>query len=68
MTIKKIKIKTNMPLPGYPEGSVVPVPVDAAGIPINKFWRDRLRDAELDNCVEIVKAPRKTSNKNEEKS
>lgn len=32
------------------------------GIPMQQFWRDRLKDAEYDNCVKIVqKTTRKPS-------
>lgn len=29
---------------------------DNNGIPVERFWRNRLKDAETDNCVEVVKA------------
>lgn len=28
---------------------------DNAGIPVDRFWRNRLKDAKIDNCVEVVK-------------
>ena len=27
---------------------------DNGGIPVDRFWRNRLKDAEIDNCVEVV--------------
>lgn len=34
---------------------VVTIQTDANGVPLAQFWRKRLKDAERDNCVEIVK-------------
>ena len=34
----------------------VTVQTDSAGVPLERFWRNRIKDAEADNCVEIVKA------------
>lgn len=39
----------------HSKGTKVLVPTDKKGTPLEKFWRDRLRDAATDNCVEIVK-------------
>ena len=61
--MKSIKIKINKKIPEHNPGVTVSVLVDAAGTPILQSWRDRLKDAEIDNCVEIVKEP-KTQTKN----
>ena len=60
-------IKINKPIHGHPLGSIARVRADDDGVPIEKYWRDRLRDAVIDDCVEIVKATRKTPNKTAEK-
>ena len=65
--MKIIHIKINKPIHGHPSGSTVRVRADDAGIPVDKFWRDRLRDADIDNCVEIVPKV-STKNKDKEKS
>ena len=54
--MKQIKLKINN-VPGY--SGVVNVKTDAMGTPLEKFWRNRLKDAEMDQCVEIVKATKK---------
>ena len=51
---------------GHPKGSTVPVQTDKNGTATEKFWRDRLRDAEVDNCVEIVKPKTKTKSSKED--
>ena len=73
MKAKKAQIKINLPLPGHPVDSTVLVDVDGNGIPLSKFWRDRLHDAETDGCVTVVrqyppKAKSKTINKDKEKT
>jgi len=39
---------------------LVTIKTDKNGLPLDKFWRDRLKDSQLDNCVEIVKTKSKT--------
>lgn len=53
MATKKIKVLK--PIPGYEVGAIVEIKVNR-GVPLKKFWRDRLKDAAIDNCVEIVKS------------
>lgn len=38
---------------GY--NGVVTIAVDSDGVPLSKFWRNRLKDSEIDNCVEVIK-------------
>lgn len=52
-----MKLKINN-VPGY--SGVVTVTTDKNGIPLDRFWRNRLKDAETDNCVEVVKASKAT--------
>jgi len=40
------------------------VNTDERGVPLERFWRKRLADAETDNCVEIVRPKRKRNNDN----
>ena len=53
--MKTIQVKINKSFPPHQAGQIVRVPVNDFGTPIGKLWRDRLRDAETDQCVEIVK-------------
>ena len=48
----KIKLKINKDLRGFKAGAIVTVPLD-------RYWRSRLEDAKIDNCVEIVKNSQK---------
>ena len=54
------KIKLNVALRGNPKGSILGIEVyDETNdyddyIPIDIYWRRRLKDAEVDNCIEFV--------------
>ena len=60
-----MKLKLNMPLRGLPAGHEIEVETDKEGIPLDKFWRRRLRDSEIDNCVEKVVAKKSVSKSKE---
>lgn len=50
MRIKILKkIKSNLEV-----GKIIKIE-DKEGIPTNRFWRARLKDSKIDNCIEIVK-------------
>lgn len=50
-----IRIRVLHPgLPGHSVGDVVEVAVDSEGTPLEQFWRRRLKDAERDDCCEVV--------------
>ena len=65
-----VNIKINKAILNHVVGAIVRVPADDAGIPTDKFWRDRLRDADIDNCVEVVPdvSIKNKPNKDKEKS
>ena len=52
-----MKLKLNQDL-RTPKGKLVKDVIieidDVEGVPLDKFWRNRLKDSALDNCVEIV--------------
>ena len=51
---KKINVRLNTPLRGYKEGQTVRIATDANGVPKERYWRDRFKDALTDNCVEVI--------------
>ena len=55
-----MKLKINN-VKGY--AGTVTVKCDDYGVPLDKFWRDRIKDALTDNCVEVVttKKPKRTA-------
>lgn len=63
-----IKMKCNQNLGRFKEGQVVQIQANDKGVPVDKFWRNRLRDAEVDGCCEIVKEDKKVSKKKSEQS
>lgn len=46
----KLKILTAMA--GHAAGATITVK-DIGGVPTDPFWRRRIRDAEIDGCVEV---------------
>ena len=50
-----LTVRVNKDIPGYKSGQSVRVAA-SNGVPTLKFWRDRLRDSKLDNCVSIDRA------------
>ena len=54
----KLKISIDKSFMQYTKGSIITVNAKD-GIPVDKFWRDRLKDSEIDGCVSIVKKTRK---------
>lgn len=51
-----MKIKINN-VTGF--AGTLTIQTDENGVPLERFWRKRLKDAETDNCIEIVKTPKK---------
>lgn len=48
------KLQLNTALRGYPAGAQVNIRVDKKGIPLDPYWRDRVKDSSIDKCVEIL--------------
>lgn len=59
-----MKLKLNQPMAGYEAGREVTIQTDRNGVPLEKFWRRRIRDAKIDNCVEVVKPSKPKREKN----
>ena len=49
-----MKLKLNTDLELNKQGDIVEVS-DTLGIPHSQYWRQRLKDAVIDNCVEVIK-------------
>ena len=47
-----MKIKLNVDMGVHKAGAVIDVP-DRDGIPLDRHWRDLLKDAKIDNCCEV---------------
>ena len=56
-------LQVNANIGGLTKGAVVPIKVDKAGTPLDQYWRNRLKDSKIDNCVEFVKSPPKKAAK-----
>lgn len=53
----KLKLNQNIKFSGkvFNKDTIIEVDVDANNVPLEQFWRRRLKDSLIDNCVEVVK-------------
>lgn len=49
-------LATNLSYQGvkYLAGQTVKIKCDDSSIPLDKFWRRRLKDSTLDNCLKVT--------------
>lgn len=50
----RIKIKLNYAFSFHKKGDIIDIEVDEEGTPLNIYWRKRLNDSKLDNCIEVI--------------
>jgi hypothetical protein len=50
-----IKLQVNIPMLGKDKGDIITLETKG-GVIIDQFWRNRLNDSPIDNCVTIVKS------------
>ena len=50
-----MKIKLNYDLRKHKKNDIIEIAVDENNVPIDRYWRNRLRDSKIDNCVTIKK-------------
>lgn len=54
-----IKLELNADMRGHRKGSIIEVQTDHKQVPLDPYWRARLKDAEIDNSVKVIKPSRK---------
>jgi hypothetical protein len=59
--IKALKLNTD--LRGKKAGSIVRIKTDTNGVPLDHYWRNRLKDSKIDNCVELLPSKKKPVSK-----
>lgn len=52
---KIMKIKILKELKAHKSGDVVSIKVDNHGVPLERYWRNRISDSRMDKCIEIIK-------------
>lgn len=60
---EKKRIKLNTPLKEYGVGTELTIRVDKKGTPVDRYWRDRLKDSKKDGCIEFVAASKPVETK-----
>lgn len=55
---KKVNYIVNKPVHGFRVGQTVALGVDGNGVPIDRLWRRRVRDAKIDGCLTVAVVPK----------
>lgn len=50
----EIENKSDVTLHGLKPGAKTLIKVDRIGTPLDKNWRRRMKDSEIDGCIEVV--------------
>jgi hypothetical protein len=50
----KLNRKLSTPYGVMERGKKIKVETDRSGLPLDLFWRKRLKDSEIDDCVSLV--------------
>lgn len=58
--MQTIEIKVLRDLPGGQKAGKTYRVKSNKGIPLSRYWRDRVKDSPLDGCVELVKKSNQT--------
>ena len=66
-TSYKKKILLNAPLKHHPAGHIMDIDTDKDGVPLSQYWRNRIKDAKEDGCVEIITNKPSTDKKRSKK-
>ena len=61
-----IKLKLNADLDGFKSGAIISLPTDREGNIENSFWARRLKDSQVDNCVDVFIENKKSNKKKDE--
>jgi len=64
--MKKVKIKLNTDLLTYKKGSVITLDCDDNGVPYDNFWFRRMKDSDIDNCIEVFVEQKKSTKRKED--
>ena len=54
--LKELKINKSIstPIGKKMKGDIISIECDANSIPLDLFWRSRVKDSAIDNCVEFI--------------
>lgn len=62
---KIVEYKINKPIAKHRKDDTVRIKCDLDGVPLDRYWRDRLKDAKVDNCMEMLKDKKKKAGSSE---
>lgn len=65
--IVEIENKSDVNLHGLEPGKRISIKVDRNGLPLDRHWRRRLKDSEIDGCVAIIEEKKAEKKEKKEK-
>lgn len=63
----EIENKSDVTLHGLEPGGRLKIKVDRDGLPLDRNWRRRMKDSEIDGCIEVVKEKKEKKAKKSKK-
>lgn len=56
MRVREIQLNVNLdtPIGSFKKDAIVSIAVDVNNTPLERFWRDRLTDSKIDNCITLL--------------
>ena len=64
---KKVEFTVNADIHGFKAGQTIMLDLDKRGIPVERTWRRRLKDAKIDGCITKTEQPKPKSSDNKDK-
>lgn len=60
--MKKYRVKLNVDLLKFKKDQIIVLTENSSGIKLTTYWRNRLRDSKIDNCLEILNETKESKN------
>lgn len=54
MSLNKLKLKLNVDLLTFSKNAELEIDCDEENTPLDRFWRNRVNDSKIDNCVTVL--------------
>ncbi|HDY66293.1 MAG TPA: hypothetical protein ENH85_00725 [Candidatus Scalindua sp.] len=58
--MNRLRVKLNADLGQFKKGAIIELVVDENGMPMQRFWYRRFKDAKIDNCIEVIEEEKNT--------
>lgn len=61
--MNKVSLKINFAFGPYSAGQIITVFADSDGVLMDRYWRNRLTDSVIDNCISLVEKTKSGTSK-----